>query len=444
MSAARLAYAGAATLAAPGLRLMLRARVRRGKEIAARLPERRGLDPSPRPAGRVLWLHAASVGETMSILPVLAALHAAAPRATLLVSTGTRTSADLLAARAPEFGGAVIHRFVPLDVPAWVARFLDHWRPDAAGFVESELWPNLLAACAARRIPTMLVNARLSARSAARWRRMPGLARDLLGGFARIDAQSEADAARLREAGAHHVAAPGNLKFAAPPLPADPAELTRLRRLIEGRPVWLAASTHRGEEAIAAEVHRRLAQAHPGLLTIIAPRHPDRGPQIAADLAAPDLAAPDLAAPDLAAPGLAAPRRAAGEAPGALWIADTLGELGLLYRLAPIVLVGRSLLPPGGGQNPLEPGRLGCAVAVGPHAHNFAEPLAVLEAAGGVARVADAAALAAFVDTMLRDTAARAAMAAAAQAASDRYADLPARTAARLLALADGRDPDTA
>ena len=166
-------WAAAARLAAPGLRLMLWTRARRGKEIAARLPERRGIEAAPRPAGRLLWLHAASVGETVSLLPVLGELARQAPDVSVLLTTGTVTSAELLAARLPALGlaGRVAHRFVPLDVPGWVARFLDHWRPDAAAFVESELWPNLLAACARRRIPLMLINARLSARSFARWRR---------------------------------------------------------------------------------------------------------------------------------------------------------------------------------------------------------------------------------------------------------------------------------
>ncbi len=210
-------YAGAATLAAPGLRLLLARRVRRGKEVAARLAERRGIAALPRPAGRLLWLHAASVGETVSMLPVLPAFAAAAPDASVLLTTGTVTSAELLARRGPE--GRVLHRFAPLDVPRWVRRFLDHWRPDAAAFVESEMWPNLLASCRARGIPMMLVNARLSPRSFPRWRRAGGFARALFGGFARVQAQSAADAERLRALGAHSVTAPGNLKFAAPPLP---------------------------------------------------------------------------------------------------------------------------------------------------------------------------------------------------------------------------------
>ncbi len=412
-------WSGAASAAAPGLRLWLRLRQRRGKELAGRLPERRGVDDEPRPPGALLWLHAASVGETVSILPVLAALEAAAPALTLLVTTGTVTSAALLASRlGPR--ARVLHRFVPLDVPAWVRRFLDHWHPDAAVFVESELWPNLLDACRRRGIPTMLVNARLSARSFARWSRLPGFARHVLGGFALIQAQSEADAGRLRRLGAAAVTAPGNLKFAAPPLPVDAVALADLRGHLANRPVWLAASTHPGEEALIFGVHRTLAATHPGLLTIVAPRHPERGARLATEAADLPLA-----------------RRGAGEGPPAagIWLADTLGELGLWYRLAPIVFVGRSLLPPGGGQNPLEPARLGCAIAVGPHTGNFLDAVRGLEDGGALQRVADAAALARWVDAMLRDPVACAAMGRAAGALASRDADLPGHTAAAILGL---------
>jgi 3-deoxy-D-manno-octulosonic-acid transferase len=409
------AWHGAASLAAPGLRLMLRRRAARGKELLHRLPERRGIDPAPRPPGRLLWLHAASVGESRSVLPVLQALP---PDLNVLFTTGTVTSAALLAERLPALGlHQVLHRFVPLDVPAWAARFLDHWQPDAAAFVESELWPNLLAACRDRDIPAMLVNARLSAGSAQGWSRAPGFARQVLGGFCQVQAQSAEDAARLQALGACNVTAPGNLKLSAPPLPADPAELARLQHLLDGRPVWLAASTHPGEDEVALAVHQALAPTHPGLLTIVAPRHPTRGAAVAA--------------------ALASPRRSLQQDPPAgagLWVADTMGELGLLYRLAPLAFVGRSLTGQG-GQNPWEPARLGCAVAVGPHTGNFAEAVAALAAAGGLTQVADAPGLEAWVDAMLRDPARRAEAGAAAQAAATGAPDLPARTAQALLEL---------
>ncbi len=415
VSAPARAWSMAAAAAAPLLRVLLHRRVAAGKEVANRLPERRGIDPTPRPEGRLLWLHAASIGEALSVLPVLQAMPA---DIFTLFTTGTMTSARLLAQRIPAEGleARVMHRFVPLDVPAWVARFLDYWRPDLAAFVESEIWPNTLAACRERQIPTVLLNARMSVRSAARWCHVPGFAAELIGGFAWIAAQSQADARRLASLGGRHVEALGNLKFAATDLPADPAELARLATLLGDRPRWLAASTHPGDEEVVAAVHQRLAQTHPGLLTAIVPRHPERGAAIAGALGD-------------------APRRALGQDPGdGLWIADTLGEVGLLYRLFPIVFMGKSFAA-GGGQNPLEPARLCCAIATGPDTANFADAVAALRTAGGLAEVADAAALAVWVEAMLRDPAARRAMGEAARAAAGAQAQLPALIAAKLVEL---------
>jgi 3-deoxy-D-manno-octulosonic-acid transferase len=410
-------WTAAATLLAPIVRLQLRRRVANGREIAERLPERFGIDPTPRPAGPLLWVHAASVGETMSILPILDALRR---RVKVLVTTGTVTSQALLDQRLTEQGltGEVLHRFAPLDVPTWVDRFLSHWQPDAACFVESELWPNQLAACQARGIKLMLLNARMSDRSFARWRRVPRFARHILSHFTLIQARGDEDADRLLALGARDVDSPGDLKFAAPPLPVEQAELDRLRNALVGRPVWLAASTHPGEETLIAAVHRTVAETHAGLLTIIAPRHPDRGPALAAELNAP--------------------RRTAGQDPPpgpGIWIADTLGELGLWYRLAPITFVGRSLIPPGGGQNPLEPARLGCAITVGPNTGNFTDHVALLRDAGGLVQVDDPASLAAFVRTMLDDPGQRQHMGEHAAASVRRYADLPTRSAQALLSL---------
>jgi 3-deoxy-D-manno-octulosonic-acid transferase len=410
----------AATLLAPALRLNLRRRAANGREVAARLPERQGIDLTPRPFGPLLWVHAASVGETMSILPVLEALR---HRTKVLLTTGTVTSQALLDQRIPEQGlsGDVLLRFAPLDVPSWVGRFLSHWRPDAACFVESELWPNQLAACQARGIPLMLVNARMSDRSFRHWQYVPKLARRVLGCFTLIQARGNEDAERLKALGAGHVDSPGDLKFAAPPLPVDQAELDRLGKALAGRPVWLAASTHPGEEVLIAKAHRALVARHPGLLTIIAPRHPDRGLALAAELGAP--------------------RRNAGQPPpvgSGMWIADTMGELGLWYRLAPIAFVGRSLVAPGGGQNPLEPARLGCAIAVGPHTGNFTDHVALLREAGGLIEVANIPALVRFVSAMLDNPGQRRRLGDHAAACVRRHADLPARTAEALLSLLPG------
>jgi 3-deoxy-D-manno-octulosonic-acid transferase len=418
-------YSAAATLASPGLRALLRLREWRGKEIGERLAERRGIERTPRPPGRLIWLHAASVGETVSVLPVLGCLAAKLPELTILLTTGTVTSARLLASRLPELGlKRVLHRFVPLDVPAWTERFVQHWRPDVACLLESELWPNLLAACSRRRIPLMLMNARLSPRSYERWRRMPAFARSVLRGFDRIEARSEDDAERLCSLGARDVDTPGDLKFAAPPLPVDEVELDRLRSVLNGRPIWVAASTHPGEDQVIIDVHRSLAARHPGMLTIIVPRHPERGRGII-----------ELAA------ALPVSRRAAPAEPpasGGIYVADTLGELGLWYRLAGIVFIGGSLVPHG-GQNPLEAARLGCAIAAGPHMGNFAVAVEALERAGAICRITDAADLAGWADTVLTDPLRRHAMGEAARAAADRWADLPERCADALLGLLDHR-----
>jgi len=402
-------YATATSLAAPILRRMLRARAARGKEIAARLPEREGLTALPRPPGRLVWVHAASVGETMSVLPVLRELASQVP---VLLTTGTVTSAKLAAERLP---AGALHQFVPLDVPAWVNRFLDHWRPAAAVFVESEIWPNLLRGCDARGIKRVLLNGRISARSTSNWRHVPGLARRLLGGFAAIHAQSAGDAANFRTLGAPNVLEWGNLKFFAAPLPVDDAALVALKAQIPG-PVWLAASTHPGEEAIIGTAHDTLAAAYPELVTIIAPRHPERGAEVTALCGN-------------------APRRSLGEAPvaGRIYVADTLGELGLLFRLAPFAFIGNSLAG-FGGHNIIEPALLARPAITGPHNENFAEAAERLAAAGALVQVEDAGGLAEAVRAWLAaPEAAREAGERAASCFVD-AAHLPARLAQLVLA----------
>ncbi|PWC40688.1 3-deoxy-D-manno-octulosonic acid transferase [Azospirillum sp. TSO22-1] len=387
-------YRGLTYIGGPAVRLYLDRRRAAGKEDPLRGGERLGHAVRPRPAGPLVWVHAASVGEANSVLVLIDRILALTPDATVLLTTGTVTSAALMAHRLP---ARAIHQYVPVDLPDAVGRFLDHWRPDLVLWIESEIWPNLLAGVRRRGIPAALVNARMSARSFARWRYAPGLVRGLLATFRVVLAQTEGDAERLRALGAAGVACVGNLKFSAEPPPADPAHLAALREACEERPVWLFASSHPGEDAVAAEVHAALTARLPDLLTIVAPRHPHRGPDIAALMQAR---------------GLSAARRAEGALPQAghaVYVADTMGELGLLYRLAPVVCMGGSFIPHG-GQNPVEPAQLGCAVVYGPHMWNFAEITHQLEATGGAVAVADPEALRATVARLLTDGEARAAV----------------------------------
>lgn len=356
-------------LARPAFAALLRRRAMAGKEDRTRLGERRGESTVPRPSGPLVWIHGASVGETISLLPLVQRL--AADRIAVLVTSGTVTSARLMARRLPP---GALHQFVPLDCPTYVRRFLDHWRPDLAIFAESELWPNLIVSADERGIPLVLVNARMSPRSFSRWSRFAPVARAVLSRFDLCLAQTEADAGRLTALGAPRVAVTGNLKYDVPPPPADPLKLATLEGLVGGRPIWMAASTHPGEERIVMDMHARLAPRYPHLLTIIAPRHPHRGAEIE-----------EIAR----ASGFHTARRSRGLQPDRstdVYIADTMGELGLFYRLVPLAFMGGTLVPHG-GQNPIEPAKLGAAVLHGPHVHNFVEVFSALDSAGGAVPV---------------------------------------------------------
>jgi 3-deoxy-D-manno-octulosonic-acid transferase len=375
--------------ARPLAHMMLLERSRRNKEDRTRLGERRGEATRSRPAGPLVWVHGASVGESLSLLPIIEAL--AADDYSVVVTSGTVTSAQVLARRLPE---GSTHQYMPLDVSRYVDRFLDHWRPDLAIFAESEIWPNMLCQAHQRGIPLVLVNARMSARSFRRWSQMRSLANYLFTRFDLCLAQSQADAERLVRLGAPRVTVTGNLKFDSVPPPASAVAVAGMNDLIGGRPLWLAASTHAGEELLVIEAHRRLAQRYPDLLTIIAPRHPERGREIYAASARQ---------------GLRASQRALGLQPDMatdIYIADTIGEMGLFYRIAPIVFLGGSLVPHG-GQNPIEPAKLGAALIHGPHIHNFTEVYAALEHAGGAYQVNGADDLAATLDHLIDDQATR-------------------------------------
>ncbi len=375
--------------AIPLVDLLIAYRLKRGKEHAVRLRERRGESLVARPPGPLLWLHGASVGELTAILPLIQRLHGR--EFTVLVTSGTVTSAGLAEQRLPP---GVIHQFVPIDVPQFVNRFLDHWQPNLALFVESDLWPNMIMASSARGVPLILINGRLSERSFRRWRFAPRTIGALLRRFDLCLAQSAGDATRYAGLGAPRITTTGNLKLDAPAPPADDGKLKALEAAIGGRPIIGAASTHPGEEAAVLDAHRRLKGTFPGLLTLLAPRHPERGPGIA-----------EIAK----VMGLEAKLRSRGEMPEVhtdVYIADTLGELGLLYRLAPIVFMGGSLVSHG-GQNPIEAIKLGAAVLHGPNVWNFSEIYLTLDVAGGAEQVTDAGKLAVRMGAWLKDAEAR-------------------------------------
>lgn len=370
-------YRYATLLATPLARRALAWRAARGKEDSARLDERMGRPSLPRPEGRLVWLHGASLGEGLSLLPLVDRLVQQGVET--LVTTGTVTSAQTLGSRLP---AGALHQFAPLDAPPFVSSFLDYWRPEVAIFAESELWPNMIAGLRARRTPLALANARLSEASAARWGRWPGTARRIFGAIDLCLAQDAENATRFQALGAPDVRVAGNLKFDAPSPPVDSADLAAFAAAIGPRPVWAAVSTHPEEEAAILDAHALLAQRLPTLLTIIAPRHPERGGPIAERAGAR---------------GLSVKRRSLGSEPAQdtqVYLSDTVGELGVIFRSASVVFLGKSLVAPGGGQNPIEPAKCGCAILHGPHVGNFASVYATLDAVKGAAQIEDAAALA--------------------------------------------------
>ncbi|WP_341871561.1 3-deoxy-D-manno-octulosonic acid transferase [Caulobacter radicis] len=356
-------YRAATTALTPIAPALLRGRAGKGKEDPTRLNERLGRPAMPRPPGALVWLHGASVGESLSILPLVERLRAERPNATVLVTSGTVTSAELLAKRLPP---GAIHQYLPVDTPSGAARFLDHWRPDLAVFVESELWPNLLLGAKARGTKLALVSAKLSDKSYRSWQARPLAAAWLFAGFDLILAQDGRAADRFESLGGT-VAGEADLKFGSPSLPVDEAEYVRLRFQLDDRPLLLAASTHPGEDEIVLDA---VAGFHLAPRLVIVPRHPARGEAIL-----------EMAK----ARGLEAVRRS--QAPGAVSeviVADTLGEMGLWYRLADLALVCGSLVPGIGGHNPLEPARLDCPIVSGPHVENWLTAYADLAAVEGV------------------------------------------------------------
>jgi 3-deoxy-D-manno-octulosonic-acid transferase len=384
-------YRLATQLAAPIAPLLLAWRTQKGKEEPKRRPERYGNASAARPSGFLVWLHAASVGETNAALPVIDHIAQARPDIRLLLTTATVTSARHARARLPE---GAIHQYIPLDRSNYLKRFLSHWRPDLAVLVESEIWPNLVLETKQAGIPLLLINARMSGPSYKRWRRRPGMSRPVFSAFDLVLAQNERLAEQFSQLGASKSLSAGNLKADAPPPPVDKAAEADISAAFWGRPIWLAASTHPGEDEIVGAAHARIKDSLPGIATIVVPRHPERGPAVA-----------EL----LRARGLKVTLRSQGggiDANTDVYVADTIGELGLFYALTSVAFIGGSLVQHG-GQNPVEAIKLGAAVLAGPHVHNFREMYADLLKTGGAREVEDADSLANAALELLQNEVAR-------------------------------------
>lgn len=332
-------------------RPVLSRRLARGKELPDRWREKLGEASLPRPDGAVVWLHAVGLGETLALRGLIAAMADQVSGLEFLVTSGTRGSAEVFGANLPP---RTRHQFLPLDAPGYLARFLDHWRPALSVWAEQDLWPGAVVATARRGIPLALVNARMNAEAFARRQRGGGLFADLLARFALIAAQDEGTADHLRRLGADSVRVTGSLKAAAPPLGCDPQVLEALRQALAGRKVVLLASSHAEDEAVTLAV---LTTLQPRPLLLIAPRDPSRGEEVSLQVAKQ---------------GLTVTRRSAGQGPEAdVWIVDTLGEMGLWYRLCPVTVIGGTFGATE-GHNPWEPVALGSAILHGPHVANFA------------------------------------------------------------------------
>ncbi len=378
-------YAVAANLIAPLAYRRIATKLKAQGTNPARLPERMGRACLPRPKGTLIWFHAASIGESLSVLRLITHMGAANPSWWFLLTTGTATSAEVLAKRLPP---RCVHQFAPLDARAALRRFLDHWQPTAAIFVESELWPQMLAQSHARGIPLALINARISDTSARRWKRFPKTARHLLGQFSLIHTQNARTTAHLHDLGLDHAQTGQNLKSISGPPPCDEAELTRLRTSLAGRPLWLALSTHPGEDEIMLKAHKTLLQTTPDLLLILVPRHPARAGRIEGLIKDH---------------GLQSARRSTGgqiSEKTQVYLADTIGETGLWLALSPITCMCGSFTPVG-GHNPYEPAHAGSAIIHGGQTPNFTQAYADLETSNAAVQVENAPGLARTLDNLL-------------------------------------------
>ena len=355
------------------IRQYVEKRKQKGKEDISRFNERMGRPKLPRPDGKLFWLHGASVGESISMLPLINKILETYPDAHVMVTTGTVTSADVMQKRLPE---RAFHQFIPIDNPIFTTRFVKYWHPDVALWFESEFWPAVLSSIKRKNIPLILINGRISNKTFKRWQQFDFVCKELLSCFSLCLGQSEEDAYRLKVLGAKETICLGNLKYAGLPLPVDENAKQDLLGQIKNRPLWLASSTHDDEEIRIAKVHKRLKEKFPDLLTIIAPRHPNRGAEIATEINKIDLTTALRSENEKITPKTD------------IYIANTIGEMGLWYDIANIVFIGGSLIPHG-GQNFIEPSRVRDATIVGPHMHNFSDAMARAKKADAVIQVSD-------------------------------------------------------
>ena len=360
-----------------------------GKEDVNRFNERIGKPIKERPEGKLFWLHGASVGESVSMLPLINKILETYPDAHVMVTTGTVTSADVMQKRLPE---RAFHQFIPIDNPVFTNRFVKHWHPDVSLWFESEFWPAVLSSIKRRNIPLILINGRISNKTFKRWQQFDFVCKELLSCFSLCLGQSEEDAYRLRVLGAPETVCLGNLKYAGLPLPIDEKSREDMLKQIGKRPFWLASSTHEDEEVRLAKLHKRLKEKFPDLLLIIAPRHPNRGEQIVEDIQKLGLSAALRSKQEKITPKTD------------VYVANTIGEMGLWYDLAKIVFIGGSLIPHG-GQNFIEPSRVRDAVIVGPHMHNFTDAMNRAKKADAVMQVNDTAEMEELLTELLQNEA---------------------------------------
>lgn len=344
-----------------------------GKEDVARFNERIGRPKLPRPEGKLFWLHGASVGESVSMLPLINKILETYPDSHVMVTTGTVTSADVMQKRLPE---RAFHQFIPIDNPIFTTRFVKYWHPDVALWFESEFWPAVLTSIKRKNIPLILINGRISNKTFKRWQQFDFVCKEILSCFTMCLGQSEEDAYRLRVLGAKETTCLGNLKYAGLPLPIDEKNKKEILKQIGDRKLWLASSTHDDEEIRLAKVHKRLKEKYTDLLTIIVPRHPNRGQEVADEIKKLELSSALRSKGEKITPNTD------------IYIADTIGEVGLWYDIAKIVFIGGSLIPHG-GQNFIEPSRVRDAVIVGPHMHNFTDAMSRAKKADAVMQISD-------------------------------------------------------